>query len=47
MKDILRIATRQSPLALWQANFVKDELEKRFPELSVELVTMVTKGDII
>ncbi|QLB16699.1 hydroxymethylbilane synthase [Mannheimia varigena] len=47
MKDILRIATRQSPLALWQANFVKDELEKYFPELSVELVTMVTKGDVI
>lgn len=47
MKDVLRIATRQSPLALWQANFVKGELEHRFPELSVELVTMVTKGDII
>ena len=47
MKDTLRIATRQSPLALWQANFVKAELEKHFPELSVELVTMVTKGDII
>lgn len=47
MKDILRIATRQSPLALWQANFVKSELEKHFPQLSVELVKMVTKGDII
>ena len=47
MKEILRIATRQSPLALWQANFVKSALEQRFPELSVELVTMVTKGDII
>lgn len=46
-KEVLRIATRQSPLALWQANFVKDALEQRFPELSVELVTMVTKGDII
>lgn len=47
MKKTLRIATRQSPLALWQANFVKDALESHFPELSVELVTMVTKGDII
>lgn len=47
MKETLRIATRQSPLALWQANFVKMALEQRFPELSVELVTMVTKGDII
>ncbi len=47
MKEILRIATRQSPLALWQANFVKNALEQRFPQLSVELVTMVTKGDVI
>ncbi|WP_373820405.1 hydroxymethylbilane synthase [Glaesserella sp.] len=47
MKEVLRIATRQSPLALWQANFVKNALEQHFPHLSVELVTMVTKGDII
>lgn len=47
MKEILRIATRQSPLALWQANFVKAELEKYHPNLTVELVTMVTKGDVI
>lgn len=47
MKETLRIATRQSPLALWQANFVKAELEKRFPALTVELVTMVTQGDKI
>lgn len=47
MKETLRIATRQSPLALWQANFVKTKLEQHFPHLCVELVTMVTKGDII
>lgn len=47
MKEILRIATRQSQLALWQANFVKAELEKYHPNLTVELVTMVTKGDVI
>lgn len=47
MREILRIATRQSPLALWQANFVKAELEKYHPNLTVELVTMVTKGDVI
>jgi len=47
MKESLRIATRQSPLALWQANFVKAELEKYHPNLTVELVTMVTKGDVI
>lgn len=43
----LKIATRQSPLALWQANFVKDQLEKFHPTLSVELIPMVTKGDVI
>lgn len=47
MKEIIRIATRQSPLALWQAHFVKNELERHFPQLSVELVTMVTKGDVL
>ncbi|NBH76429.1 hydroxymethylbilane synthase [Rodentibacter pneumotropicus] len=44
---ILKIATRQSPLALWQANFVKERLENIHPTLTVELVPMVTKGDII
>ncbi|OOF61922.1 hydroxymethylbilane synthase [Rodentibacter pneumotropicus] len=44
---ILKIATRQSPLALWQANFVKERLENIHPSLTVELVPMVTKGDII
>ncbi len=43
----IRIATRQSPLALWQAEFVKSELEKAHPELTVTLLPMTTKGDII
>lgn len=43
----LTIATRQSPLALWQANFVKDTLEKLYPTMKVELLEMVTKGDKI
>lgn len=47
MSDTLRIATRQSPLALWQAEFVKAELEKFHPELTVELIPMVTRGDKI
>ena len=47
MSDTLRIATRQSPLALWQAEFVKAELEKYHPELTVELIPMVTRGDKI
>lgn len=43
----VRIATRHSPLAMWQANFVKDELLKHHPDLTVELLAMKTKGDII
>ncbi|MFQ2270073.1 hydroxymethylbilane synthase [Aeromonas enteropelogenes] len=43
----LKIATRKSPLALWQANFVKDRLEALYPELRVELVPMSTQGDKI
>lgn len=47
LKNIVRIATRKSPLALWQAHFVKEKLEQLHPNLQVELVPMVTKGDII
>lgn len=43
----LKIATRKSPLALWQANFVKDRLEALYPDLQVELVPMSTQGDKI
>lgn len=43
----IRIATRKSPLALWQAHFVKDALQAAHPGLEVELVTMVTKGDVL
>ncbi|TCJ98849.1 hydroxymethylbilane synthase [Volucribacter psittacicida] len=46
-KKTLRIATRQSLLALWQANYVKQRLQQYYPELNVELVPMVTKGDVI
>lgn len=45
--SVLRIATRQSPLALWQANYVADALRAHHPGLEVELVTMVTRGDKI
>ncbi|MBF6058971.1 hydroxymethylbilane synthase [Thiomicrorhabdus heinhorstiae] len=47
MKKTLRIATRKSPLAMWQAEFVKSELEKAYPGLQVELLPMSTKGDKI
>ncbi len=41
----MRIATRRSKLALWQASFVKLQLECAHPGLSVELVGMTTAGD--
>jgi hydroxymethylbilane synthase len=44
---LLRIATRQSPLALWQANHVKAELEAAHPQLRIELITFTTQGDKI
>ena len=43
----LKIATRRSPLALWQANYVKERLIQIYPELTVELVPLITKGDVI
>jgi hydroxymethylbilane synthase len=46
-KKVIRIATRKSPLALWQAEHVAERLEKAFPGLKTELVKMVTKGDKI
>ena len=44
---IVRIATRQSPLALWQAEYVQQRLMACHPGLRVELVPMVTRGDVI
>ncbi len=41
----LRIATRKSPLALWQAEHVRARLQQLHPGLRVELVTMSTQGD--
>ena len=43
----VRIATRQSPLALWQAEDVAKRLRDAHPGLQVELVKMVTRGDKI
>lgn len=47
LDNVLRIATRQSPLALWQAHYVKQRLEACHAGLRVELVPMVTRGDVI
>ncbi|MBQ4812782.1 hydroxymethylbilane synthase [Pseudoalteromonas luteoviolacea] len=45
--NIVRIATRKSALALWQAEYVKAQLEHYHSGLVVELVPMSTKGDKI
>ena len=47
MRDIIRIGTRSSALALWQANYVADTLRKHYPQCKVELVHHSTKGDRI
>ena len=46
-EKIIRIATRQSPLALWQAEHVAELLTRAFPGLKTTLVKMVTRGDKI
>src|SRR5678809_1167098 len=45
--DILKLGTRSSPLALWQANWVKSILEHQWAGLRVELVPIKTTGDKI
>ena len=47
MSKTIRIATRKSPLALWQAEEVARQLKHYHPEINIELVTMKTQGDII
>jgi len=46
-KKTLRIASRESALALWQSNHIKAQLEALYPDLEVEVVGMTTKGDQI
>lgn len=46
-QEIVRIATRESALALWQADYIKSGLEAANPGLVVELLGITTKGDII
>ena len=45
MSRALTIATRESPLALWQAEFVKAALEQAHPDLQVRLLGMTSRGD--
>ena len=46
-QQVIRIATRKSPLALWQAEFVKARLQEQHPDLDVQLVAMTTRGDVL
>ncbi len=47
MKNQLRIGTRGSQLALWQANWIKETLVRKNPDLDVEIVKIKTTGDKI
>ena len=47
MQRIIRIGSRESRLAVAQAEFIKKQIEKCHPQLQVELVTMKTTGDKI
>lgn len=45
MTQLVRIATRKSPLALWQAEYVKQQLLAHHPQLQVALLGLSTRGD--
>lgn len=45
MMTPLRITTRKSPLALWQAYYVRDALKAHYPELPIEILPLMTEGD--
>lgn len=47
MKEHIRIGTRKSALALWQAEYIKEQLISLYPQCTVELVHFNTKGDTI
>jgi len=47
LSELIRIATRKSELALWQANHVADLLRQHHPGLTVELLPLSTRGDRI
>lgn len=47
MSKVITIATRESLLAMWQANFVKSRLQSLYPDYTVEILGMTTKGDQI
>lgn len=44
-QKLIRIATRQSKLALWQANYIKQKLASHYPAVKIELLPLITTGD--
>ena len=44
-RSVLKIASRNSPLAMWQANFVKSSLQQAHPGLEIGIVGFTTAGD--
>jgi len=46
-KKVVKIGTRGSALALWQATWIKKRFEDRYPEITIELIKIKTKGDKI
>ena len=47
MSKVITIASRESVLAMWQANFVKSRLESLYPDYTIQILGMTTKGDQI
>lgn len=45
MKDTFTIATRKSPMAMWQAEYIQERLHSFYPDINFELLPMVTEGD--
>ena len=47
MINLIKIGTRSSKLALYQANLVRENLKKKFPNIDYSIVEIKTKGDKI
>ncbi len=45
MVQIIKIGTRKSPLALWQAYYVRDAIQQHNPDIKIELVEIISEGD--
>src|ERR1700730_7449178 len=46
MKKTLKIVSRKSPLAMWAANFVKQQLQKIYPDVEISIMGITSEGDI-